>query len=248
MSLFHTFRIKFKGSLADFLTDFLKRKALQVCHKTALGRASVLGVYLWAEENAEKSVLAMIQDSDPSPAIKKQLLKHSEDEKNHVILLQSCVARTGRAPLLNCERLGRDQFTRYDALLDRYSSRFQAGQLVPLFAVAKVLESMVLVVFGRHISVLEQNPSLSGQDQQILETLKKIVFDENYHVALCDRALSLLVQPSEKEELETLLIEITRLEKKGSLRDAVGSLLLGYLTWGLEGLGYGQTPTSAQSA
>jgi len=216
-------------NVRDELLERIKKPAIAVLHATPRGEAAILRVYLKGEEHAEQAAFLDPATRSAPGWLEKWMANHRADEARHAAMLRARIreltgnfaARGGLDPLSRWKLRGLERLAR------SYASRFRAGLLVPLFAIAWRMEAMGVRVFERHVAVLERR----GKPTPTLPMLKRILRDERGHVAACQHALRRLVTAPEWNDLQSLVFKIDQLERAFGVLGAVLLLTLGVALW-----------------
>jgi hypothetical protein len=203
----------------------IKRAAVAQLHESIEGEALLLRVYLAGEEYAENdALLGRLLALGPS-WLSEGIERHLADERRHAALLRARLAALGVRPDARLpggvDGLEARKLRRLRALVTAHAQGFEAGERVPLLAVAARMEAMSVRIFSRHLEVLEGWERASGAPHPTAELLRSVVQDELRHVRGCERAIERLVKPGEREALGVLGARIEAIERSGATTGAV---------------------------
>lgn len=209
----------------------VKRAAVAQLHHSVEGEALLLRVYLAGEEYAENdALLGRLRALGPS-WLSEGIERHLADERRHAALLRARLAALGVDPETRlpggADGLEARKLRRLRALVTNHARDFEAGERVPLLAVAARMEAMSVRIFLRHLTVLEPWERASGTHHPTAGLLRGVVQDELRHVRGCERALERLVKPRELEVLGKLNSDIEAIERSGATRGAVALWAVG---------------------
>ncbi|MFL5348049.1 MAG: hypothetical protein ACJ8AT_24930 [Hyalangium sp.] len=200
-------------------------------HRSVEGEALLLRVYLAGEEYAENdALLGRLKALGPA-WLSDGMERHLADERRHAALLRARLAELGADPAAHLpggvDGLEAGKLRRLRALVTTYAKDFEAGERVPLLAVAARMEAMSVRIFQRHVEVLEAWERESGAPHPTAELLRSVVKDEQRHVRGCELAIERLVQPQEREALAALGARIEAIERRGATAGALALWAVG---------------------
>ncbi len=209
----------------------VKRAAVAQLHHSVEGEALLLRVYLAGEEYAENdALLGRLRALGPS-WLSEGMERHLADERRHAALLRARLVELGVDPEMRLpggmDDLEARKLRRLRALVTDRARDFEAGERVPLLAVAARMEAMSVRIFLRHLTVLEAWERASGTLHPTAGLLRGVVQDELRHVRGCERALERLVKPREREALGKLNSDIEAIERSGATTGAVALWAVG---------------------
>lgn len=209
----------------------IKRAAVAQLHHSIEGEALLLRVYLAGEEYAENdALLGRLKALGPS-WLSEGMERHLADERRHAALLRARMAELGVDPETRLpggvDGLEARKLRRLRALVTNRARDFEAGERIPLLAVASRMEAMSVRIFSRHLTVLEAWERANGTPHPTAELLRCVVQDELRHVRGCEKAIERLVKPRELEALGQLNSAIEAIERSGATTGAVALWTVG---------------------
>jgi hypothetical protein len=209
--------------LRDRAVDVVKRSAIPLLHRSPEGEALLMRIYLAGEEQSEQPFLARCTDDLP-PVLRPWAARHRSDEIRHATLFRARIeALTGEAP--RAMRLGgvsQWKLARFAMLADE-GARVLGHPWAGHYAVAWREERMAARVLERHVRVLEAR----GSKAESLPLLRRVLADERAHVAMCERALGVLVPAERRGALAGLVGRIDHVDRAFGLLGALGLFLTG---------------------
>jgi hypothetical protein len=209
----------------------IKRAAVAQLHQSVEGEALLLRVYLAGEEYAENDALLGRLKALGPEWLSDGMERHLADERRHAALLRARLSELGADPEAHLpggvDGLEAGKLRRLRALVTAHARNFEAGERVPLLAVAARMEAMSVRIFLRHLAVLEAWERESGTPHPTAELLRSVVQDEQRHVRGCEMAIERLVKPQEREALRVLGDRIETIERRGATAGAMALWTVG---------------------
>ena len=201
--------------LRAWLVDRLKRRALKHLHRTRSGELLVLRMCLIAERATEATLHEDLAPQAPD-WLQKQIAWHLAEEQTHVRLFADEITKRGAPVDLSAKPdwISARKIARWRALALRYAPRFQAGVLVPTYAVGMCAEQMATRVVKRHVETI-------GDAHPLAPVLHQVLHDEDKHVRLCRATLQRAVRPAEQAALAALLAEVRAIDRGWGVRGAL---------------------------
>lgn len=218
---------QFQGSAVHCI----KRAAVAQLHQSIEGEALLLRVYLAGEEYAENdALLGRLKALGPA-WLSDGMERHLADERRHAALLRARLEELGTDPEAHLpggvDGLEAGKLRRLRAIVTTHAKEFEAGERIPLLAVAARMEAMSVRIFLRHLEVLEAWERAGGAPHPTAELLRSVVKDEQRHVRGCEMAIERLVKPREREALVALGARIEAIERRGATAGAMALWVAG---------------------
>lgn len=201
--------------LRAWLVDRIKRRALKHLHRTRSGELLVLRMCLIAERATEATLHEDLAPQAPD-WLQKQIAWHLAEEQTHVRLFADEITKRGACVDLNAKPdwISARKIARWRALALRYAPRFEAGLLIPTYAVGMCAEQMATRVVKRHVETI-------GDAHPLAPVLHQVLHDEDKHVRLCRATLQRAVRPEEQAALAALLAEVRAIDRGWGVRGAL---------------------------
>jgi hypothetical protein len=207
--------------------DRIKRAALRQLHATTAGECHLLRMYLAGEVATE---VALKDDMLQSPQkwLQRQVQHHLCDEARHARLFAEALGVRGvrvdpqDPSIAPQDPVSRRKLRQMHALARAQTARFQAGVLVPAYALGLCAEQMAQRVLTRHREVI-------GPMHPLYPLLSDVLSDEERHVRLCAHALRRLVRPEERAALAALMQKVRAMDRAWGITGAISMWALGLI-------------------
>lgn len=209
------------------LVHHIKRAALRHLHASRAGERLLLRLYLVGEESSEQALQREMRANAPDWLV-RQCDQHLADEQSHAHLFAEAIAARGghaqaapapeQAP--QPDWLSRRKLAHWQALIRRYAPHFDAGALVPAYAIALAAEQTAVRILQRHCDLI-------GPGHGLHALLSRILSDEQRHTRLCSHTLQRCVAPHEQAHLARLMHEARANERRFGVTGAIGMWIAG---------------------
>jgi len=208
------------------LVHHIKRAALRQLHASHAGERLLLRLYLVGEESSEQALQREMRANAPD-WLARQLDQHLADEQLHARLFAQAIAACGnhqQAPAPEQtpqpDWLSRRKLEHWHALMRRYAPHFDAGALVPAYAIGLAAEQTAVRILQRHCDLI-------GPSHALHPLLSRVLGDEERHTRLCSHTLQRCVAPHEQARLARLMCEARANERRFGMTGAIGMWIVG---------------------